>query len=139
MNRFPLPLALAALTFALSAHGQGKEKFDVRTCLPDDHRNVVVLDLAALRARGVWDELDVPPMSLMFAVIEKESGFKLVDLDRLTMAIAFRDDPADRRADRVLVLEGNKPLAVAESVQQLWPAETIGGHQVRHRASEWSD
>lgn len=136
MNR--LPLVLAALALALPAQEQPKEKFNVRACLPDDHRNVAVIDFVALRERAVWDELDVPPLNLAFAMIEKKAGFKLPDLDRLTMAIRFRDDPDDRRADRVLLLEGNKPLAVAASVEQQWGAATIGGHQVL-RASEWSD
>lgn len=142
MHRLPLPFAFAVLTAALPAQQpsepeQAKPKFDVRTCLPDDHRNIAVLDLAALRAHGVWDEIDVAPLNMVFAMIEKESGFRLADLDRLTMAMTFHAD--DHRVDRVTVLEGNQPLALAPSVLQLWGSEKLGEHEVRRRTTGWSD
>src|SRR5262245_21467272 len=139
MNR--LPLALAALALALPAQDKPPQKTtappDVKSCLPDDYRNVAVIDFAAMNERGVWEELDVPPLSIMLRAIEKESGFRLRDLDRMTMVMC--PDPDESRVDRLVALEGNRPLALSPSVRQNWSTETIGGHEVRRRKNEWMD
>lgn len=144
MHAMNLPsLALAALALALPAQNEPPQKttapFEVKSFLPDDHRNVVVVDFAALNERGVWDELDVPPLSAMFRAIEKETGLRLSDLDRMTMVMCTRGDPDERSVDRLVVLEGHRPLALPPSVRQSWSTQTIGGHEVRRRTNERMD
>jgi len=136
-------LALAALALTLPAQDKPPQKTpatpDVKSFLPDDYRNVAVIDFAALNERGVWEELDVPPLSVMLRAIEKESGFKLSDLDRMTMVMCPRSDANERTVDRLVVIEAHRPLALAPSVLQNWSTETIGGHEVRRRTNEWMD
>lgn len=134
--------ALAAFAIALPAQDKPNDKPQdqpgVKAFLPSEHRNVAFVDLAKMRDNGVWDELEVSVLKMMFSMIEKESGFRLRDVDRVTLVSqAGEGELANARRDmRVVVIEGNKPLGVAASVAQNWDVETFGGQQVRSRGDE---
>jgi hypothetical protein len=131
-------LTFVALAPFLHAGLPAQAKLPAKAFVPTDHRNVMFCDLAALRERGVWEELEASVLKLAFRAAEKESGFRLRDLDRVTMVMTTGEgDAADPRRDRrVVVCEGNKPLAVPARVAQNWEEETIGGQAVRRGPTE---
>jgi hypothetical protein len=126
--------AVAAAAAALPAQPPLK----ANAFVPNEHRNVGAIDLAAMRASGVWDEVEVGVLKAMLADIEKHSGFALRDVDRVTMvSTAGEGDLAGERRDRrVVVVEGNKPLGVEPWVAAAWTATKIGGVAVRQHGDE---
>lgn len=111
---------------------------DAKAFLPTDYRNVVFVDLAAVRKKGVWDELESSVLKAAFKQIEKESGIEMKALDRVTaVAVPGPGEEADRPPDQtqVFVLEGNVKLGMSESVRQRWAEEQVGSFATRVRTS----
>ncbi len=105
-----------------------------KSFLPDDHRLVVHADLLAMRERGIWDELEVSALKLVFKQMEKEVGFPIASLDRITMVGVLLADEAGRvRPREVVVFEGNTALKPADRVRQNSEADSIGGYEVLRR------
>ena len=127
----------ALATFLLASAVPAQSAPAPRSFLPDDYRNVVFVDLAALRARGIWDDLEVSVLKLVFQQLQKELGFPLSSLDRITMvAQVGREEGMAGKVQEVRVLEGNAPLAQPESLTQgSWTEDTVGVHAVRRRRS----
>lgn len=122
--------------FVCAAVAAAQDPPPPRAFLIDDHRNVVFADLAALRARGIWDELEVSVLKVAFRQLEKECGFPLAALDRVTMVA---DPPQEGgmalRVRQVCVLEGNAPLDVPDRVARgSWQRDMVGGQAVWRRA-----
>src|SRR5688572_14993740 len=108
--------------------------------LLDDYRNVVFADVKALRDRGIWADFEVSLLKAVFQQMEKEIGFPLSALDRVTMVA----DPGEQKAGEVvmrnirevLVFEGNVALGMPNSVQRgSWQEATVGKHTVRRRVT----
>ncbi|MFO1077658.1 MAG: hypothetical protein U1E73_08015 [Planctomycetota bacterium] len=129
-------LATAFLIPGLTAQAP----FKATDYLPDDYRMFVKVDLAALRDQGVWEGLEAGPVKMVFGMMEKEAGFALDALDRVTLCAVFEEgrDENDRRdPNRIVVLEGNQPLGVPDSVanNSSWHKEAIGGQEIWRLAS----
>ncbi|HEX6813742.1 MAG TPA: hypothetical protein VF384_19130 [Planctomycetota bacterium] len=113
-----------------------------RAFLLDDYKNVVFADLKALRDRGIWADLEVSVLKVVFQQMEKEIGFPLASLDRMTMVAdpgpkqeGGEMDPRNIR--EVLVFEGNGELPLGEKYRdpRSWQQATVGKHTVRRRNS----
>ena len=131
-NAAVLTLGLATLT--------AQESLTARHFLPQDYKTVLFVDLAAMRDRDIWADLEVSVLKLAFGQIEKEIGFPLDDLDRVTMVMDLGEPKeggmasSDRRDVRVL--EGNKPLPVHESMLTgRWQQERIGKYDAYRRST----
>jgi hypothetical protein len=131
----PLALTFAAWTLCCAAAAlPAQSPLAAKSFLPADYRNVVFADLAAMRDKGVWDELQASLLKTAFQQMEKEAGFELRALDRVTSianpgsGTSWRDTPD---ATRVFVLEGNSKLGFPESVLQNWTEEQVGKFTVR--------
>ena len=112
-----------------------QDPIPAKAFLLDDHRCVAFVDLKALRDRGIWEDLEVSVLKFAFAQIEKENGFPLAALDRVTMVA---EPPVERgmgiSVRPVCVLEGNRELGVPESVARGgWSKQTFGAYDVHHR------
>lgn len=128
----PLVLALASLT--------AQQPFQASNWLPDDYRNLVRVDLKALRDRGIWDELESSALKMMLGMLEQEAGFRLGALDRLTQVVVFPPDAEPQQEPaRVIVLEGNEELDVPPRIagNASYQTDTIGGVEVRRSARDW--
>jgi hypothetical protein len=106
--------------------------------LPDDHRLVASVDLAAMRTRGIWEELQVSALNLVFQQMEQESGFPLAHVDRVSMVAqvdphATANGPAQHR---VMVVEGNADLALHERFGG-WDVVQVGGREARRRGQRF--
>lgn len=132
-------LSFLVLSSLLAAQSVKPGSLPMRAFLPDDHRLVAHVDLAAMRARGVWEELQVSALNLAFQQMAKELGFPLEALDRATIAGDLpTDDSGNRRGPRsVFALEGNTELTLSERLRQR-PPETIGNHEVRRGSHDLS-
>ncbi len=133
----PIP---SLLTLLAAAGVPAQAALTARSFLPDDYRNVAFVDLAAMRAHGIWDELEVSLLKMVLTQIEKESGMSLRAIDRVTLvADPGTATPGARRPGDVvqlLVVEGNAALGVPRSVQQNADEVEIGGHTARSRRGE---
>jgi hypothetical protein len=130
------PFVLAC-SFSFVAVLPAQKPIDAKAFLPTDYRNVVFVDLATIRKKGVWDELEASVLKAAFKQIEKESGIELKALDRLTAVAVPGADDAERRSNQppdhteVFVLEGNVRLGMSESVRQNWAEEQVGAFATR--------
>ena len=116
-----------------------QQPLPAKAFLIDDYKNVVFADLKALRERGIWADLEVSVMKVVFKQMEKEFGFQLTALDRVTMVADLGEQQAGaevviRNIREVLVLEGNAALGMPASVEHgSWEQATVGKHTVRRR------
>lgn len=131
----PLPSAAFPLVL-LAAPSLAQATLPARAFLPDEHRNVVCADLATMRARGVWDELETSALKLVFTAMERELGFALGSLDRVTSVFDVGAGGMVGQGVRVTVFEGNRPLDVPESVAVLWTLERTGDIEIRRRGAD---
>jgi hypothetical protein len=121
------------LTLAAQTTAKPPAPLTAKAFLPDDHRHVACADLAAMRTRGIWDELEVSVMKMIFSQLEREIGFPLASLDRVTMVAALPDGIGGNQLPKqIVVFEGNAPLPLHDRVAG-WPMETIANHEVRRR------
>jgi len=133
MRTLALPCAAWTLCGALATL-PAQSPLAAKSFLPSDYRNVVCADLAAMRNKGIWDELQASVLKTVFQQMEKEAGFELGALDRVTSVAdpgtgnSWRDT-AD--STRVMVFEGNASLGMPESMRQHWTEEKIGAFTVR--------
>lgn len=131
--------ALAPFVLALSSLA-AQQPFKASDWLPDDYRNFVQVDLKALRDQGVWDELESSALKMLFTMMEKEAGFALTALDRVTQVAMFpADAPPGQDAQRVVVLEGNEELPVPERIARstsYQPAK-VGEFEVMRSVRDW--
>jgi hypothetical protein len=106
-----------------------------RAFLPPDYRMVVHADLVMLREREIWDELEVSLLKVAFQSMEKELGFELDKLDRVTMCAVAPDGAVENAGQpkQVVVFEGNAPLAIPARVRRD-PTTVVGEYEVRVRA-----
>lgn len=105
-----------------------------KSFLPDDYRMVAHADLEALRERGIWDELEVSALKLVMKQMEKEVGFPIASLDRVTMVGDLQSGEDGRSRPReVIVFEGNAALKMADRMRQNATEESIGGYEVLRR------
>ena len=134
---------LLLVAVACSAAVPAQSKFDARHWLPSEYQNVVHVDFAALRERGIWDELYSGLMKVTLQSLEREAGFPLVHLDRLTMIAEppRTEGGVTRRTRDVLVLEGNAPLAVPDRIKgsPYWHAAEVGKYEVMQRETSGSE
>ncbi|MBL8751896.1 MAG: hypothetical protein JNK15_01240 [Planctomycetes bacterium] len=123
--------ALCLLATTLLAQEAQPKPLTARSFLPDEHRMAVHADIVAMRDRGIWDELQASVMKLAFKQMEKELGFPLASLDRVTMVGEIDGADAERpRTREVLVLEGNTDLAMHDRVRG-WEVFDVGGRDLR--------
>src|SRR5262249_49736891 len=109
-----MPFAFALLTPALPAQQPAPKPLTAAAVMPDEPHAAYVVDLARMRAREVWDELDHSLLSAALREMEQRLGFPLVDLDRLTCWLRIEN----RDARQVMLWEGKVALP---------PAVTSGG------------
>jgi len=130
-------LFITACLVLTSAAAQ--QPLPAKAFLIDDYRHVAFADLKALRERGIWADLEVSVLKIVFKRIEKESGFPLTALDRVTMVADLGEQQEGREVvlrniREVLVLEGNGALGMPASVEHgSWQQATVGKHTVRRR------
>tara|TARA_R110002094_G_scaffold74852_1_gene82155 strand:- start:1080 stop:2096 length:1017 start_codon:yes stop_codon:yes gene_type:complete len=95
----------------------------------DQYSDVVHLDFAAMRDHGVWPDVEVSRFKVVLRVVEKELGFPLSRLDRLTSVaeVAIADGEKIRRHE-VSIYEGNAELLVSEGMRSSrYQQQEIGG------------
>lgn len=129
MSRFAIASILIAATAAAQA-SVPPQRF-----LPSDYKNAVHVDLKAMRDLGIWEDLEASVLKMAFTQIEKECGFPLAHLDRLTM-VADPGEPGGEasRMQELMVLEGNAELGQPGDVTGGgWQAEQVGSFAVRRR------
>jgi hypothetical protein len=135
--KFHLALCSPLLGGLLAAQTTTAPALTGKQFLPDGYRMVMHADLATMRTSGVWDEVEASAMKLVMRNMEREAGFPLAALDRVTLAVA--DVPVDDAArghfpeHSVLVHEGNAPLAFGDRVARNWEAAKVGGFDVFRR------
>lgn len=133
------PSCVAFLFVAAAAIAQTPARpraLTAQSFLPDDYRTAIRADLAAVRKRGVWDELEASVLKVAFQRLAKESGIEIAALDRVTIAGVFREGEDGSETSQVMVLEGNVRLGMPPSVTQNWTEETIGELPARVRGRE---
>jgi hypothetical protein len=135
-----LPTTAIALGLVGAVELAAQQPLTAKAFLPDDHRNVMFVDLAAMRAKGVWDELEVSLLKLALHQIEKGSGMALRAIDRVTLVNEPGETGGDTRqhggVKRLLVVEGNAALGLPRAMQEDAEAVAIGGHAARARRGE---
>ena len=130
-------LLIAICLVGTSAAAQ--QPLPAKAFLIDDYKNVAFADLKALRERGIWADLEVSVLKVVFKQMEKEFGIQLTALDRVTMVADLGEQEAGaevviRNIREVLVLEGNAALGMPASVEHgSWQQATVGKHTVRRR------
>jgi hypothetical protein len=136
------PLLPLVLALSLATASSSQEPLAAKSFLPDDHRNVIVADLAAMRAKGIWDEMEASALKVLLAQLQKETGMAVRAIDRIVMvADPGAARPGERRrgdVQQVLVIEGNAPLGMSEAAKRFGEEVTIGGHATRSRMGELS-
>jgi hypothetical protein len=120
-------LALAAVV--------AQQPWTGRSFLLDDYRNVVFADLAALRRCGVFEDLEASVLNVVFRQMEREAGFLLSALDRVTVVGSMpQGGPKEADPVQIVVFEGNAPLGLPASVtKENWTKEEIAGTVVHRR------
>lgn len=130
---------LLIATFLVVTSAAAQQPLPAKAFLIDDYRNVAFADLKALRDRGIWADLEVSVLKVVFQQMEKEIGFPVTALDRVTMVADAGVQPKDGEValsniKEVLVFEGNSALAVHTRFDQGgWEQATVGKHTVRRR------
>src|SRR5262245_17814743 len=126
-------------TCLVATSAVAQQPMPAKAFLIDDYKNVAFADLKALRERGIWADLEVSVLKVVFKQMEKEFGLQLAALDRVTMVGDLGEQPEAgelvlRNLREVLVLEGNEALGVPSSVEHgRWQQATVGKHTVRRR------
>ena len=132
MRGMPSTPNLTAAVFAVGASAAAlaaQQPIDARCFLVEDYRNIVRIDLAAMRKTVVWDDLCASGLRSVRKPLQQELGFPLEHLDRFSVVARLEDgEPSIRQ--RVYVLEGNAELAIPESIARGWQSEQISGHTV---------
>ena len=113
-----------------------QDPIPAKAFLLDDYRIVAFADCKALRDRGIWDDLEVSLLKLAFQQMEKEIGFPLKALDRVTMVA---EPPVEGgmgvTVRQVCVMEGKAKLGAPDSVTRgSWSKEKFGACEVWRRA-----
>ncbi len=102
-----------------------------RAFYPDDYRTVACADLASMRARGIWGDIEASAFKLVLGTIERQAGFPMDRLDRATVF------PALDVGGQLAVLEGNAALALPEDPGEgRYRVERIGSHELL--LDEWN-
>lgn len=123
--------------FAVAQEPFRASQFRASQWLPSNYRNVISVDLVALRDSGVWDEMVTGLLKVAFEKAEEQVGFKLDALDRLTMVpVRVVDEDGHHITHRLTLWEGNAPLATP-AVMIGYEDETIGAFDVKRR--RWGD
>jgi len=120
----PLWLPVVALVPALIAQtpAPSPKQLAARDFALEDCECIVFADLAQLREREIWRLLRASVLMLALPPLEREAGFPLEHLDRMTLQARMpADDAKDaREAERApattCVLEGNTGLALPDAV-----------------------
>lgn len=105
--------------------------------LPEGHENILWADLAKLRARGIWEDIEASVLKLAFAEIEKEVGFALADLDRATMVAELPTGGMAAERRRIVIFEGHAPLPIPDRITRAgYEQETVGTHSVHRHGDD---
>ncbi|MCB9884747.1 MAG: hypothetical protein H6838_04600 [Planctomycetes bacterium] len=122
--------AVPVLLFAALAVAQ--EPIPAKSFVLDDYHNVVSVDLAKLRAKDIWGDLEASVLKPVLTELEREFGGPLDSLDRMLLVAEFGDPAEDARLIReVRVFEGNTGLPVPTSLQaKTWEKRDLGGREV---------
>jgi hypothetical protein len=137
----PLIRTLCTLAAAGSAALAAQQPLPAKAFLPDEHRNVMFVDLAAMRSKAVWDEVEISLLKAMLQQLEQQTGMAMRTIDRVTAVVDPGEVGADQPRQRgdvrqVLVVEGNAALALPPAAQRSGDDVEIGGHKVRSRHGE---
>jgi hypothetical protein len=128
--------ALPILAFgALAATVSAQKPLTAASFMPDEPQAAYCIDLARMREREVWDELEHTLLSTVLRQMEKELGFPLSGLDRMqcwmhVAAGAEPQHPQPKEMERTLVWEGRVGLPPAVNGPG-WSSEQIGEHAVK--------
>jgi hypothetical protein len=125
--------ASVALLIALPLGAQ--TKLTAKSFLPPDYTNVVSVDFAAMRALGIWDDVEASVLKVAFKAMEKVLGWPLANLDRVT-GISFLSSMMGIVPQPIFVFEGNAPLPLSSATLLNSVQETVGGYQVRVHSSD---
>lgn len=132
--RLLAPFVFSAL---LAAQDKAPARLTARDFFPPDHTNVAAVDFVRLRSTGVWDDLEVSVLKPVFLAMEKEIGFPLARLDRITaiarMPYTEPGGMSPLQIDNLFVFEGNGALPLSARDRSIPEAEPIGGYAVRQR------
>ena len=121
-------LLLLGSFLAFQANAQQPAPIPAKAFLPDGHDTILVADLAAMRASGVFDDLEATLMGASLPHMEKELGFPLARLDRATMVVESPGREGEP-VRRLVLFEGNAELAVPDRVWRgQYEEETLAGH-----------
>lgn len=129
--RVPSPLLLVSVFAAVVLPAQDDAR--VRPWLPDGYRNLASVDLALLRDRGVWEELQLSVLGATFGSMEKELGFPLAALDKVLMVASLAESAPESQEVRLLV--GNRELPDKVRNMASYHQEKVGRHDVWVRDS----
>lgn len=124
---------------ALGVDAVAQKPPTARQFLFDDYRTVVHLDMRKLRSTGVWDELNIATMKMVFGMMQEQLGFSPDELDTVTMT-AGRYQPAGEPAafEEVVVIEGNAPFDRPTDLDQ-YEREDVGACELYSHRWGWSD
>jgi hypothetical protein len=118
---FPLPHASAQ-------HTPGQVGQKARRYLFDDYKNVVAIDLAAMRESGVWEDFEATLLKLAMKEFEEELGQPLLAIDRFVSVMELQDG----HAKAIYVLEGNRELVWPKWTESEWiKTSQVGGAEAR--------
>ncbi|MFT6083037.1 MAG: hypothetical protein ACJA0V_004805 [Planctomycetota bacterium] len=137
-------LSCLALALVCSAPAAQDKKFAPRDFMIPNYENLMFVDIKAMRDREIWDELESSVMNLAFTQMERELGFPIEDLDRISVSMAFggakKSGMSTGPVDTIRIFEGNKPLPVHESMAgNRWQREQIGDYEVWRRKNSSED
>lgn len=114
--RHPCSVVLSAF-LAATAWAQ-EPNFGPRSFLPPDYDGEIKIDVRRLDDLGVLAELMRSPVGALAGTFQKQFGFSIEDLDRVTFAIRDRSREAAQKEGyvgqrSVWVLEGGKSVGIA--------------------------
>ena len=122
MRAFPL---LAGGT--LAAFVPAQKPLTAASFMPDEPQAAYAIDLARMREREVWDELEHSLLSTILRRMEQELGFPLDGLDRMQCWVRIGDD---KEMSRTLTWEGKVGLPPQVNGPG-WSTEQIGAHAAK--------
>lgn len=121
-------LVILATLVALPA----QQPLTAKSFLPADYDSVASADMKRLRDTGIWEELEHSLLGVAFRQMEKESGFTMDALDRITVVLthpAAEDRAAGSNFRPLYLFEGNASLGWPPTINgnDRYQKEKIGG------------
>jgi len=100
-------LSLIAVVAAVPAQDKAPQ---ARQFLFDGYTTAMSIDMKKMRDSGVWDEISVSTLKMIFGMIEKQSGFSFETLDRVMMVREAVAEGQDKKSREVVTMETSAPL-----------------------------